>query len=153
MAEFDRNEVSELFIRWRAATDRRDLDEMYEMLAEDAIGGNCKSGTFKGRDAIIQWSQENWPEFLPNRSIWHVIDDSRVVNKWYETLPGEPSAGHDYSYEGISEFIYGGSGKWNFMYGIPDFWGLERALKEWEKDGNMEKYSHLFNKGAPSPKE
>ena len=119
MSEFSREEVSTHFDRWRAAVDRRDLDEMYVMLADDARGGNCAYGIFLGRDAIIQFARDYWPEGIPNRSIWHVIDGSRVVNKWFETLPGEPSAGNDYTYEGISEFIYAGSGKWSFQHNFP----------------------------------
>ena len=61
------------------------------------------SGTFQGPDAIIQFARDNRPETLPSRSIWHAIDGSRVVNKWLEIPPGEPPAGSDYSYEGITE--------------------------------------------------
>jgi hypothetical protein len=144
MSDWGREEVSSHFSRWRAAVDRRDLDEMHSMLAEDARGGNCKSGIFHGRDAVIKFARDNWPEILPNRSIWHVIDGARVVNKWVETLPGDPPSGRDYSYEGISEFIYAGSGKWSFMYGIPDFIGINRAISQWSEDGHAKIYGQLF---------
>lgn len=145
MTDFTREEVSAHFDRWRAATDRRDLDEMQLMLTDDAIGGNCVSGTFKGAQNIIAWSRRAWPEIVPNRSIWHVIDGSRVVNKWFEELPGVPANGVRYTYEGISEFIYAGEGKWNYMYGIPDVFNFNKVYERWMKDGNSEKYGDIFS--------
>ncbi len=58
--------------------------------------------------------------------------------------PVNPPNGRDYSYEGISEFIYAGSGKWSFMYGIPDFIGLNRAISQWAEDGHIVKYGQIF---------
>ena len=137
MKTFSRDEVEQHFRVWRRAIDVRDLDAMAQMLTPDALGGNAQFGIHQGRDAIIQFSRDRWPESVPNRSVWHAIDGDRVVNKWRETLPGEPPDGLEdgYDYDGISEFIYAGQNQWSFMYGIPDVTGLMRVHSRWRKDG------------------
>ena len=144
MAEFPRAEIVEHYTRWRAAVDRRDLAAMAPMLAADAQGGNATFGMFDGRDAIIEFSETRWPTSVPNRSVWHVIDGTRVVDKWRETLPGTPPAESDYHYVGISEFIYGGNGEWSYMYGIPDAVGFGRVYKRWVDDGQAKKYPDML---------
>jgi hypothetical protein len=121
---------------------------MAPMLAEDARGGNAVFGLFEGRDAIMRF-MKHWPESVPNRSVWCVIDGSRVVDKWRETLPGRPPDGSDYHYYGISEFIYAGNRQWSFMYGLPDHIGLLRAYARWRKDGYAKTYGELYP-GMPS---
>jgi hypothetical protein len=145
MSEFPRDEVVQHFRRWRAATDRRDLAAMAPMLAVDAKGGNSYFGILDGRDAIMNFVEKRWPAAVPNRSVWHVIDGARVVNKWRETLPGTPPDGTDYHYVGISEFIYAGNGEWSFMYGIPDAVGLGEVHKRWTADGHAEEYPKLYS--------
>jgi hypothetical protein len=143
VADYARSEVEAHFGRWRQAVDRRDLEAMASMLAEDACGGNSVFGVFEGRDAIMAFMQ-NWPESVPNRSVWVAIDGSRVVNKWRETLPGTAPEGRDYHYDGISEFIYGGDGQWSFMYGLPDQLGLTRAYARWRDDGQAQIHGEIY---------
>lgn len=146
MSDFSRGEIEAHFKRWREAVDRRDLGSMAEMLALRASGGNASYGMFEGRDAIVKCMQ-HWPENVPNRSIWHVIDGTRVVNKWRETLPGTPPSHRgyrDYDYVGISEFLYGGDGQWSFMFGLPDQAGLLRVYAEWRADGQAEIYGEVY---------
>lgn len=144
MSGYARDEVEQHFYRWREAVDRRDLDRMATLLAPDARGGNSQYGVFEGRDAIIQFARDHWPETVPNTSVWHAIDGVRVVDKWQETLPGEPPPGHDYHYHGISELLYAGSGRWGFMYGIPDVAGLMRAHARWRRDGHAHTYGEIY---------
>ncbi len=121
------------------------------MLAPDAQGGNSQYGLFEGRDAIIKFSEDHWPESVPNRSVWHAIDDFRVVDKWRETLPGEPPPGRDYDYYGITELLYAGSGAWSFMYGIPDVVGLMRVYQQWRDDGQVPIHGEVYP-GIPDSK-
>ena len=123
MPKYTREEVANPLSKWRQAVDRRDISQMASMLTPDARGGNSEYGIFEGRDAIVKFAEDHWPESVPNRSVWHAIDDCRVVDKRRETLPGEPPSGRDYHYYGISELRYAGSREWNFMYGIPDVVG------------------------------
>ena len=97
----------------------------------------------EGRDKIMQFMQ-NWPEGVPNRSVWHAIDGVRVVNKWRETLPGTPPQHRSYHYDGISEFIYGGGGQWSFIYGLPDQVGLLRVYAQWRRDGQAEIHGEVY---------
>ena len=146
MSDYDRNEIETHFSRWREAVDQRDFDAMASMLTPDAQGGNAQFGLSKGRDAIMRF-MKHWPESVPNRSVWHVIDDVRVVNKWRETLPGTPPEDRDYDdyhYYGISEFIYAGDQKWNFMYGLPDHVGLMRVYAQWRKDGPAAIFGEVY---------
>ena len=92
MSNYPRSEIEAHFARWREAVNRHDLEAMAPMLAEDARGGNEVFGLFEGRNAIMQF-MKHWPDSVPNRSVWCVIDGSRVVNKWRETLPGTPPEG------------------------------------------------------------
>ena len=114
------------------------------MLTEDARGGNCQYGIFEGRDAIVKFAEDHWPESVPNRNVWHAIDDFRVVDKWRETLPGEPPPGRDYHYYGITELRYAGAGQWNFMYGIPDVVGLMRVYAQWRADGQARIHGEVY---------
>ena len=143
MSRFERSEVASHFARWRKAVDRRDLGAMASMLAEDARGGNAVFGVFEGRDKIMAFMR-HWPESIPNRSLWHVIDAERVVDKWRETLPGTAPQGGSYRYDGISEFIYGGNQQWSFMYGLPDQVGLARVYAQWRKDGQAEIHGEVY---------
>lgn len=143
MSDHERGEIEAHFARWREAVDRRDLDAMAAMLAEDAQGGNSVFGLSQGRDAILRFMQR-WPESVPNRSVWVAIDDVRVVNKWRETLPGTPPQGRYYHYTGISEFIYAGNGQWSFMYGLPDIVGLTRVYAEWRRDGQADIHGEVY---------
>jgi hypothetical protein len=143
---YSRSEIEAHFARWREAVDRRDLKAMAVMLHTDATGGNAVFGVFEGRDAIVEFMQ-HWPQSVPNRSVWHVIDRTRVVNKWRETLPGTPPSDRGYrayDYFGISEFIYGGDGKWNYMFGLPDQTGLLRIYAQWRADGQAEIHGEIY---------
>ena len=144
MADAQRAEIEAHFARWRAAVDRRNLDQMASMLAADAEGGNSQFGVFEGRDAIIRFAREHWPESVPNRSLWHAIDGERVVDKWRETLPGDDPSGGSYHYDGITELLYAGNGHWSKMYGIPDVVGLMRVYAKWRKDGHAKVYGELY---------
>jgi len=144
VAEFSRDEVAAHFARWRQAVDRHDIDQMASMLTEDAQGGNSQFGLFNGREAISQFSRDRWPESVPNRSVWHAIDGYRVVDKWRETLPGDPPPSRDYHYYGITELIYAGSGAWSFMYGIPDVVGLMRVYGQWRRDGQADIHGEVY---------
>lgn len=152
----ERTEVAAHFARWREAVDRRDLDVMASMLAADVRGGNAQFGILEGREAVVGFMRERWPESVPNRSVWHVIDGERVVNKWCETLPGQAPSGEPYDYDGISEFIYTragadensvgsvGGGSWRFMYGLPDVVGLMRVHARWLADGQAEIFGEVY---------
>ena len=153
---FERAEVEAHFARWREAVDRRDIDAMASMLAADARGGNAQFGLLEGREAVVGFMRERWPETVPNRSVWHAIDGERVVNKWRETLPGQAPSGEPYDYDGISEFIYtraragengvesADEGKWSFMYGLPDVIGLSRVHARWLADGQAEIFGEVY---------
>ncbi len=143
MRDHPRSEIEEHFSRWRRATDRRDLEAMTHMLSADARGGNAVFGMFEGRSSIMEF-MNHWPESVPNRGLWVAIDGPRVINKWRETLPGTPPDGRDYHYDGISEFNYAGGGQWDFMYGLPDFLGLQRAYARWRQDGNEVVYGKIY---------
>jgi hypothetical protein len=148
VSDYPRSEIEAHFARWRDAVDRHDLEAMARMLAEDARGGNAVFGRFEGRAAIMQF-WKHWPDSVPNRNVWCVIDGSRVVAKWRETLPGTPPEGSDYHYYGIGEFIYAGNGQWSFIYSLPDQTGLFRAYARWRKDGHVEAYGEIYP-GMPS---
>ena len=139
-----RQDVESLFRRWRTAVDCRDFDGMRNMLTPDARGGNAIFGIFEGRDALVDFSESKWPDSVPNMSVWHVIDGTRLVNKWKETLPGEPSSGEPFDYFGISEFVADESGRWNFMYGLPDVTGLLKAHARWKADGYQDKFPEVY---------
>ncbi|MBW2233228.1 MAG: nuclear transport factor 2 family protein [Deltaproteobacteria bacterium] len=146
MSDYDRSEIETHFSRWREAVDRHDLDAMASMLTPDARGGNAVFGLSEGRDAVMRF-MDHWPQSVPNRSLWHVIDGARVVNKWRETLPGTPPDDrdyHSYQYDGISELIYAGDQKWNFMYGLPDQVGLMRVYAQWRKDGQATIHGEVY---------
>lgn len=143
MSDADRSEVLAHFQRWRAAVDARDLEAMAPMLAEDARGGNAVYGLFEGREKVMEFMQQ-WPESVPNRSLWVAIDGARVVNKWRETLPGDAPDGEAYHYDGISEFHYAGDDQWSFMYGLPDFVGLQRVYARWRADGQEKIHGQVY---------
>ena len=117
---------------------------MREMLTPDARGGNAVFGLFEGRDAVIDFTQSNWPDSVPNESVWHAIDGDRLVNKWKETLPGTPVSGEPYEYFGISEFLYDGSDRWKYMYGLPDVSCLMRVHARWKKDGFADEFPEVY---------
>lgn len=144
MPDHPRMEIEDHFSKWRSALDRRDLDALSPLLSIDARGGNSVFGIHDGRDAIIGFMAEHWPESVPNRGLWVAIDGTRVVHKWRETLPGTPPSGPDYDYDGISEFNYAGRGQWDFMYGLPDILGLQRVHARWRKDGQEERYGVVY---------
>ena len=139
-----RAEIERHFVIWRAATEKRDFDRMATLLSVDARGGNSVFGIMQGREEIVEFIRTRWPAEIPNRSLWVAIDGRRVVNKWCETLPGVQPPGRSYTYEGISEFLYAGEHQWNFMYGIPDVVGLERAYESWREDGQAEIFGELY---------
>lgn len=139
-----REDVEALFRRWRAALERRDFSAMREMLTPDARGGNAVFGLTEGRDAVIEFSETKWPEEIPNVSVWHAIDGTRLVNKWKETLPGDSPTGEPYDYFGISEFIYAEAGQWNFMYGIPDIAGLMSVHARWRSDDQADRFPQVY---------
>jgi hypothetical protein len=143
MSDPPRPEVEAHFSRWREAVDRRDLDAMASMLCTNARGGNASYGLSEGRDAVVAFMQ-NWPETVPNRSVWHAIDGLRVVDKWRETLPGDPPDGQPYDYFGISEFLYAGHGHWNFMFGLPDHVGLLKTYARWRQDGQAKIHGEVY---------
>jgi len=140
-----RQVIESLFRRWRRAVDSRDFEAMRDMLTPDARGGNAVFGLFAGRDAVVEFSESNWPESVPNVSIWHAIDGVRLVNKWKETMPGNPSSGEPFDYFGISEFIYDESGRWNYMYGLPDVSGLMRVHARWQSDGHAAEFPEVYS--------
>jgi hypothetical protein len=144
MTRYDRDEIEQHFLRWREAIDHRDFDAMTSMLTPQARGGNSQFGIFEGRDALVQFSRDHWPESVPNTSEWHAIDGTRVVNKWRETLPGKAPENNDYHYYGISEFIYAGANQWDYMYGIPDIVGLMRVHARWRKDGQSDVFGEVY---------
>jgi hypothetical protein len=144
MPKFTREEVQGHFSNWRSALDERDLEVLSSLLSIDARGGNSVFGLLDGRDAIVAFMANNWPESVPNRGLWVAIDGSRVVHKWRETLPGKPPSGHGYDYDGISEFNYAGDGEWDFMYGLPDTVGLQRAYTRWRADGHEKSYGAVY---------
>ena len=144
MSEISRAEVEGHFFRWREALDSRDYPVLRSLLTEDARGGNSVYGVVEDREAIVDFMRESWPLSVPNVSVWHAIDGARLVHKWRETLPGKPPADRDYHYYGISEFIYAGEGRWNFMYGLPDVVGLARTYAAWGQDGHSETYGEVY---------
>ena len=145
VADFTREEIEAHWKIWRDLVDRRDLDGMAERFTEDARGGNAVLGICEGREAIAKWTREEWPESVPNRGVWTAIDGNRVVHKWRETLPGTPPEGAEpYDYFGISEFIYAGDGKWSFMYGLPDVYGLQQVYARWKADGQAEIHGDVY---------
>ena len=139
-----RAQVESLFRSWRAAIDTRDFAAMRDMLTPDARGGNAVFGVVDGRDALLEFAESKWPEAVPNESVWHAIDGERLVNKWKETLPGTPPSGEPYAYFGISEFLYDESGRWRFMYGLPDVPGLMRVHARWKKDGHAATFPDVY---------
>lgn len=140
MADQTREAIESLFLRWRRAVESRDFIAMREMLTPDARGGNAIYGVREGRDAVIEFSESNWPASVPNESVWYVIDGARLVNKWKEALPGKSPTGDPYDYFGISEFLYSPSGHWEYMYGLPDVTGLTRVFTRWSEDGNASRF-------------
>ena len=145
MAGFPREEIEAHWKTYRDAVDRRDLDAMAAYFTEDVRGGNAVHGLFEGREALSKWTREHWPESVPNRGVWTAIDGDRVVHKWRETLPGTPPDGAEpYDYFGISEFIYAGDGKWSFMFGLPDVFGLQQVYARWKADGQAAPHGEVY---------
>ena len=144
MPAHSRSEIEDHFSKWRSALDKRDLDALAPLLSMHARGGNSVLGIREGREAIVSFMAQHWPESIPNRGVWVAIDGTRVVHKWRETLPGSPPEGAIYHYDGISEFNYAGHGEWVFMYGLPDVAGLQRAYARWREDGQEKVYGAVY---------
>jgi hypothetical protein len=144
MSDYPRGEVEAHFSNWRGALDERDLVALSQMLSLDARGGNSVFGILEGREAIVDFMTERWPESVPNRGLWVAIDGTRIVHKWRETFPGTPPSGRSYHYDGISEFIYAGDGQWDFMYGLPDVVGLQGTYARWREDGQEKVYGEVY---------
>lgn len=143
MDVFTREDVERTYSRWRAAVDIRDINTMVSMFTESAKAGNSVYGIVQGETAIRTFL-ERLPEIVPNRTVWHVIDGSRVVEKWRETLPGHRDDGSTYDYYGIAELIYSEEGKWSCLYSIPDIIGLQTVYREWHGDGHHETYGEIY---------
>ena len=100
-------------------------------------------------------AQQNWEEYTryktkmfrytsTDASPWVAIDGTRVVNKWRETLPGDPPEGATYHYDGISELRYAGSQHWDYMFGLPDVIGLQQVYSRWKADGQHEIHGEVY---------
>jgi len=137
-------EVETAFLKFRAALDNGDHEAMTAMIAPNGRGGNATYGFFRDHDLYLEFLRSAWNEVVPNRSVWHVIDRGRVVNKWRESLPGLDGGGKRYDYFGINELIYAGDGLFNLQYSIPDVFGLTVLYGKWKSDGQHEVHGEIY---------
>ncbi len=114
------------------------------MLAVGGRGGNATFGFFHDRDSYLEFLRSCWLEVIPNRSVWHVVQGGRVVDKWRESLPGETQEGDRYDYFGINELIYDGVGMFRLMYSIPDLFGLTALYRKWKADRKHEIHGDIY---------
>lgn len=146
LAEMDWSfaEVEAAFLKFRKALDQGDHASMAAMISQGGRAGNATYGLFNDRDSYLEFLRSTWNEVIPNRSVWHVIDKGRVVNKWRESLPGIDSDGRRYDYFGINELIYAGEGLFNLQYSIPDVFGLTALYRKWKSDGQHEIHGEIY---------
>jgi len=142
--DWSRKEVEKAFAAYRAAIDHADHDTMAAMLTDDGRGGNATYGFFHDRLSYRQFLEDCWLEIIPNYNVWHMIDGGRVVNKWWEVLPGTPPGGGRYDYFGINEVIYAGGGQFRLMYSMPDLFGMTLLYRRWRADGQHETYGDIY---------
>ncbi len=93
---------------------------------EDASGGNVRLGLLKGREGLLAWMQSNPPGW-GYESVWAAINTPRVVNTWVHRLPGLRSNGSRFAFEGLTEYLYAGEGRFSLAFTTPDLIGLERV--------------------------
>jgi len=137
-------EVEAAFVEFREALDCGDHDKMAAMIAPNGRGGNATFGFFHDHDSYLEFLRTAWNEVIPNRSVWHVIDNGRVVNKWRESLPGLDGDGKRYDYFGINELIYAGEGLFNLQYSLPDVVGLTALYGKWKSDGQHRVHGEIY---------
>ena len=137
-------EVAAAFARYRRCVDESDHAGMAGLLSPDGRGGNAVYGMLEGPAAYLDFCEKYWPSEVPNESVWIAIDGGRVVNRWRETLPGTPPDGVPYTYDGITEVIYAGEGRFSLIWGVPDLAGFQRAMLRWQEHGQAERYPDVF---------
>jgi hypothetical protein len=144
LKDWSLEEVESTFLKFRAAVDDGDHDTMASMIAPSGRAGNATYGLFDDHASYLEFLRSAWNEVIPNRSVWHVIDRGRIVDKWRESLPGLDSDGKRYDYFGINELVYAGNGLFNLQYSIPDVFGLTMVYQKWKSDGHHEVHGEIY---------
>lgn len=136
---FDRAEVEKAFRNFDTCVQQQDWEAAADCFAEDAMGGNVRLGVLRGRRGLLEWMRSN-PAEWGYESLWIAVDPPRVVNKWRHWLPGTREDGSAYAFEGLTEYVYAGEGRFSWGFTTPDLIAAERVTREWqaarEQDGD-----------------
>jgi hypothetical protein len=133
MPEFGREEIRQAFDKRIALQERDDWAGFGNTFTEDAVYVEHHMGTFRGREAILDWlvpvmaQCKGWTYPID----WVAIDGNRLVYHWRNRLPGRRSDGTDYEFAGITVTEYAGEGRWSFQEDLYNWEKALEVLKEW----------------------
>ncbi|MBW2424877.1 MAG: nuclear transport factor 2 family protein [Deltaproteobacteria bacterium] len=133
MSDFTREEILNAFRGFDACSERHDWDAASEYFTEDARGGNVRIGVLEGREGVLRWMRNN-PSEWGYTSLWVAIDPPRVVNRWRHWLPGQREDGSLYAFEGITEYVYAGEGRFSWAYSTFDTATVASVVQEHAND-------------------
>lgn len=134
MSDFTREEILAAFRGFDACSERLDWDAAVEYFTSDARGGNVRIGVLEGRSGVIEWMRSN-PSDWGYESLWVVVDPPRMVNRWRHWLPGERADGPRYAFEGMTEYVYAGDGKFSWAYSTFDTATVATVVREHARSG------------------
>ena len=133
MSNYSREEILAAFRAFDQCSERVDWDSAIHFFTEDARGGNVRIGVREGREGIMQWLRNNPPDW-GYESLWLAVDPPRVVNRWRHWLPGHRADGSRYEFEGISEYVYAGNGRFSWAYSTFDSAAVAAVVEEYRRD-------------------
>lgn len=129
MSEFTREEILEAFRGFDDCSERLDWDAAIAFFTDDARGGNVRIGVLEGRDGVLEWMRQNPPDW-GYESLWVAIDPPRIVNRWRHWLPGQREDGSLYAFEGITEYVYAGDGRFSSAFSTFDTATVAAVVEE-----------------------
>ena len=149
MGEFTRDEILEAFRGFDACSERLDWDSAIEYFTPDARGGNVRLGLLEGREGVFRWIRSNPPDW-GYESLWVVVDSPRLVNRWRHWLPGRREDGSLYSFEGLTEYVYAGDGKFSFAFTTVDTATVAAVVEEHARERGIAVGSRRESRLEPS---
>lgn len=133
MSNYSRDEILSTFRAFDECSERLDWDNAIHFFTEDVRGGNVRIGVKEGRDGVMEWLRNNPPDW-GYESLWVVVDGPRIVNRWRHWFPGRRADGSRYAFEGLTEYIYDGNGKFSWAYSTFDSAAIAVLMEEYKRD-------------------
>jgi hypothetical protein len=106
-----------------------------DTFTEDALYVEHHEGTFRGRQAILDWlvpvmaQCKGWTFPIE----WTVLEGNRLVYKWWNRLPGARVDGGFYEFAGVTICEYAGNGQWSYQEDVYNFEETMKVLQDWSQ--------------------